>query len=255
MYPECLSKPLSTTKIQNYVDCPFAYLCAHIWNIEISREPQIGLDALTEGLLIHKVLEQFVQDFLSGEPQSWSDFLEVADDSFLNGLIARIDTLFRTKLYFVPDLLWKQVLNNLMMGLRNFVEEERHYCPTGFAPILTEEMYALDNAFLIGNDPTLPVTITGKIDRIDHNASGKRFLVIDYKRSSSSIIDIVNGALSGQQLQIPLYLLILLKNRPNEQVGGAFYYSFNDGKRTRGFLVDSKLERRRNWDCTTLMNY
>ncbi|HRU46166.1 MAG TPA: PD-(D/E)XK nuclease family protein, partial [Candidatus Marinimicrobia bacterium] len=142
-----------------------------------------------------------------------------------------------------PDLLWEQVLNNLMMGLRNFVEEERRYCPTGFAPILTEKMYALDNAFLIGNDPTLPVTITGKIDRIDHNASGKRFLVIDYKRSSSGIIDIVNGAQSGTQFQIPLYLLILLKNRPNEQVGGAFYYSFKDGKRTRGFLVDVKFER------------
>ncbi len=256
-YPEFLAKPLSTTKIQNYVDCPFAYLCAHIWNIEISREPQIGLDALTEGLLIHKLLEQFVQDFLSGQPQNWSDFLEVADDSFLNGLIARIDTLFRPKLYFVPDLLWEQVLNNLMMGLRNFVEEERHYCPTGFAPILTEEMYALDSAFLIGNDPTLPVTITGKIDRIDHNASGERFLVIDYKRSSSGIIDIVNGAQSGAQFQIPLYLLILLKHRPNEQVGGAFYYSFNDGKRTRGFLVDSKLERTSElglYDLNELLN-
>jgi len=241
-YPEFLAKPLSTTKIQNYVDCPFAYLCAHIWNIEVSREPQIGLDALTEGLLIHKVLEQFVQDFLCSQLQNWSDFLEEVDDDFLNGLIARINALFRPKLYFVPDLLWEQDLNNLKVGLRNFVEEERRYCRTGFVPILTEKMYTLNDAFRIGNDPASPVTITGKIDRIDRNSSGERFLVIDYKRSDSGIIDIVNGAQRGQQLQIPLYLLILLKNRPAEQVGGAFYYSFKDGKRTRGFLVDSKFE-------------
>lgn len=254
-YARFLSEPLSVTKIQNYVDCPFAYLCAHIWNIEIPGEPQIGLDAMTEGLLIHKTLEQFVKDFLSGKSRNWPDFLESANDDYINDLIHRLDSFFRPKLYFVPGLLWENTLSDLKVGLKRFIDTERRFSAMSFAPFQTEEQYYLqDEAWQFGNNPKIAITISGKIDRIDLNPNGDRFIVIDYKRSGSNITNIIEGAQSGRQFQIPLYLLMFWKENLSRQVGGAFYFSFKDGTRTRGFLVDTKFERTKTLTRSELDN-
>ena len=254
-YPQFISSPISATKIQDYVNCPFAYLCAHIWNIEIPGEPQIGLDAMTEGLLIHKALEQLIRDFLADKSCNWSDFLNEIDDDYLARLIGRLDSLFRPKLYFVPGLLWEQILSELRIGLRHFVATERRFLETGFIPLQTEQQFSLrDETLQIGDNPKIPLILTGKIDRIDYKADGERFIVIDYKRSGGSIIEIVNGVKNGRQFQIPIYLLMVLQKQPAKKVGGAFYYSFKDGNRTRGFLVDTKIERSKTLNHNELDN-
>jgi len=140
---------------------------------------------------------------------------------------------------FIPELLWEQILSDLQSGLRNFVEAERQFSPTGFAPVNTEQQYTLeDESLRIGDEKSVQAILKGKVDRIAHTGDGKRFLVIDYKRSGSSLMDIVKGVESSRQFQIPLYLLMVSHNSPAVRIGGAFYYSFMNGKRTRGFLVD-----------------
>jgi len=245
VYPEFLKTPLSVTKIQNYIDCPFAYLCRNIWKIAVPSEPQIGPDALTAGLLIHKTFEQFVREFLQNGAANWPDFLNEADEVFLKKVLAKVDALFRRQLHFIPALLWEQMLDDLLNGLRRFVEVERLFSETGFVPAATENQLDLSAEFLrIGEgDQAVAVTLKGKIDRTDQNASNNRFLVIDYKRSAGNIQDIIRGVRTGSQFQIPLYLLMVAADKPAIKIGGAFYYSFNDGKRTRGFLVDSDFGR------------
>lgn len=238
-FPEFLAAPLSVTKLQNYIDCPFAYLCNHIWKIDVPGEPQIGLDPLAAGLLIHKTLELFVKKFQAAAPQQWPDFLDSIDDDRLNEIISKIAAIFRPQMNFIPELLWEQILSDLQSGLRNFIEAERQFGPTGFAPVNTEQQYTLeDESLRIGDEKSVQAILKGKVDRIDHNADGERFLIIDYKRSGGTLMDIVKGVQSSRQFQIPLYLLMVSNNSPAVRIGGAFYYSFNTGKRTRGFLVE-----------------
>jgi len=47
---------------------------------------------------------------------------------------------------------------------------------------------------------------------------------------------------------------MVLQKQPAKKVGGAFYYSFKDGNRTRGFLVDTKIERSKTLNHNELDN-
>jgi ATP-dependent helicase/nuclease subunit B len=243
-YPDFLKTPVTATKLQRYIDCPFAYLCDQIWRINVPDEPQIGLDPLATGILIHKTLEAFVKKFQETAARPWPDFLAAVDDVFLDNLIAGIAAYFRPQMNFVPGMLWEQIFSDLRNGLKKFIETERQFGATGFAPVKTEQQFTLqDEELIIGENPAIQVVLKGKVDRIDQDANGGRFLVIDYKRSGGTIMDIVKGVQNGRQFQIPLYLLMVAADSPSVKIGGAFYYSFNDGKRTRGFLVESEFGR------------
>jgi ATP-dependent helicase/DNAse subunit B len=76
-----------------------------------------------------------------------------------------------------------------------------------------------DEELIIGENPAIQVVLKGKVDRIDQDANGGRFLVIDYKRSGGTIMDIVKGVQNGRQFQIPLYLLMVAADsRPSKSV-------------------------------------
>jgi len=49
--------------------------------------------------------------------------------------------------------------------------------------------------------------------------------------------------LSGEQIQIPLYLILAGSKLAPYHPGGGCYYDFRHGHRTRGFLVEHKIGR------------
>ena len=75
-----------------------------------------------------------------------------------------------------------------------------------------------------------------KIDRIDLNENGES-VVIEYKRSKSSVQDPIKGLEKGVHFQIPFYLLLLHKMHPELNLVGAYSYVFREGKLAKGIFT------------------
>jgi len=78
-----------------------------------------------------------------------------------------------------------------------------------------------------------PIPLKAKIDRIDLNENGES-VVIEYKRSKSSVQDPIKGLEKGIHFQIPFYLLLLRKVHPELDLVGAYSFVFREGKLAKG---------------------
>ncbi|GEM_PF-532955 len=243
--PEHLRK-INVTSIQNFVHCPFYFLCEKVWQITVPEKPTLELNALINGTLIHQTLEELIRPFKNA-PQKWIQFLgEDVQDSIATALDSVIAKM-RHQLHFIHPLIWRRVQQKTRQGLEKFLAVEKEWAECGFYPFLLEKKYELEDALFtqIADAPDGSFILKGKIDRIDINPTQKQVFVIDYKSSAANITKIVEGAKQGKQLQIPLYLLIIERQMPEYSVGGACYYSFKDGARKCGFLVNNSRQR---WD-------
>lgn len=243
--PEHLRK-INVTSIQNFVRCPFYFLCEKVWQITISDEPTLELNALINGTLVHQTLEELIQPFLKAE-MNWSQYLNEDAQGLIETTVNNVIAKMRHHLHFIYPIIWQRVQKKIRQGLEKFFDVEQEWVVRGFYPFLLEQKYELAGAPFtqIEGAPDGNFILAGKIDRIDINPSQKQVFVIDYKSSASSIIKIVEGAKQGKQLQIPLYLLMVNQQLPDYSIGGACYYSFKDGDRKYGFLVNNY---RQYWD-------
>lgn len=252
-YPQSQNK-ITITKLENYLRCPFYYLCTHVWQVPTIEEPTLDLDARLVGILIHKVLEALVNPFIR-QPDRWREFLQSPSDNWLN----RVDEILkgeRARLNFISEPLWQHLRNLILTGVEKFIAAETKELAKGYFP---EE---LEKSITITNAPFCEVTqapfnffiLSGKIDRIDRNPATNQYLVLDYKRTGKSEREIIRDAKEGRHIQIPLYLITLPLGDPGYQhysVGGGWYYSFEKGKRLKGFSLDADAPNHSSdWEAT-----
>jgi len=236
---------LTETAIQRYIDCPFAFLCQAIWRIDTPRAAALDLDAQSEGNLLHKTLEKFVNLFKAQSALSWTEYLADPTGATVTATLQFIADEYRDYYHHLPELLWQEQLRRQRQGLLQFIDEEQKYAALGYTPHLIEEKLAVSDpeTCLYNTELQKVLTLCGKIDRVDLDPIAGRFLVIDYKRSDSNITNIIGGALSGEQIQIPLYLILAGSKLAPYHPGGGCYYDFKHGRRTRGFQVERKIGR------------
>jgi len=84
------------------------------------------------------------------------------------------------------------------------------------------------------------IRLSGKIDRIDAHREQNQVVVIDYKSSAAAYKN-HNAWLENIELQLLFYMWALEKEMLSEvsgEVTGAFYYSFKDFNRGKGFQIE-----------------
>ena len=209
----------SVSELEEYRACPFRYMARYIFRIrEIDTPVEFGFSPVTEGEMIHTVLERALRD--------GGDILSLLEENY------------REALGDFPERPAHRLSYEILRdGILTLMEEDRRFRETdGWEPrefelrigggrgekrVETEEGFR----------------IKGRVDRVDFSESGE-FLVVDYKRSVRKRKELADEIRDGRSLALPLYLFGVEKlfgGRP----AGAYLLGARDRK--RGGFFDSDL--------------
>jgi ATP-dependent helicase/nuclease subunit B len=209
---------LAPTPLERYAHCPFQYFSADVLKLKPVRESlDHSLDASLIGTVCHAALRRCYEHLL---PMGWPAE-PVTDDSVawcihsaVEEAAAELETQFRTGHY----LLWELAKDMLVALVAAAVEaDEAAQAEAPFIPVGFE----IDARGLL---PPLtagaaPITIHGRVDRIDRRPDSDELRVIDYKfkmgsASTTEDRNLVQAAIRGYRLQPPFYACLDIPNQP-----------------------------------------
>lgn len=207
---------VSPSRLEEYATCPYRFFMRYVLHIDPVEEPEATdrIDALERGHLIHAILERFLRECGDDTP------CRERRDAHVARLIAVARAEERERedrgVTGLP-LLWKIDRRRIEEDLARWYDIEVEYAETrGMRPLALEARfgpahghdagdpaYSTDEPLLLTVDGRT-LRLQGRIDRIDRNAAGTRFRVIDYKTGRPETKGVFRG---GTALQLPIYLL------------------------------------------------
>ena len=202
-----LERRISPTMLEAYGRCPFQYFAGRVLHLERLERPEwtAPVQALEQGQICHDILQAFYEDLDRAFGDGWREWLDSAAAGVLSTFENRSPTGYPAA--------WETAKEELLAMLREAVRADRQeMADTGFRPVGLEQDLA---ARLDGEWPEdlrgLP--LQGRLDRVDHDARGGRYRVIDYKYKSGKEPGTVDrnpvlAAVQGRRLQLPVYLLL-----------------------------------------------
>ncbi|HUE73631.1 MAG TPA: PD-(D/E)XK nuclease family protein [Pirellulaceae bacterium] len=203
--PEPLDAPLakiSVTQFRSYLACPYRYYLSHVLKLAALRDDAEELDGGMFGQLVHDVLEQFGRH---------EDVRQSAEAEtiyhFLDERLAAISAARYGSLYGRPAV--RMQVEQIRCRLRAFAEIQAQRTADGWRIIHSEDVEkSLRTPFDVDGRP---MTLHGRIDRIDWHEPTNTILVLDYKTSDAGDgpekVHRRGGA--WVDLQLPLYRHLL----------------------------------------------
>lgn len=198
----------SPSRLNSYNNCPYGYFIQSILKVEALADPGEGIDPLTRGTLLHKILERYVGKLINRgvtpSPQSLDECLDTLKNACDSTL-----TDAPVKYGFLPGTLWRYEQQEIRRMLELLVEWEceENGDPPRYTPYRTETGFGFRDSPMppleIESDPH-DILVHGVIDRIDRDQSGN-LRVIDYKSGGTKIYK--SDILKGTALQTALYAL------------------------------------------------
>jgi RecB family exonuclease len=215
--PSPLRTATSTSRLETWAGCPFAYLVQYVLGIEAVENPEeaLQISPLDWGNLVHAALDRFMTEVLARAPADrpgpdhpWTPadrarMTEIGealcDDYAARGLTGR-------------PLLWRRDRARILADLQRFLsvdETERRTDRTH--PDVTELAFGLRGADMAAVPLLLPdgrqLLFRGKADRIDVSDDG-HLHVVDYKTGSRRKYEGLTAEdpdQRGQRLQLAVY--------------------------------------------------
>ncbi|HEY8270037.1 MAG TPA: PD-(D/E)XK nuclease family protein, partial [Pseudobdellovibrionaceae bacterium] len=225
---------LSASQIERYLQCPFVFTAQKIFKLQDHPELDLDEDARSKGTLVHALFEKLTY------PEFKADLSEEEIEQVLE------DLCVQEKLTLADPRLWASMKKRYLQLAKRFLNFEKEW-RREFPETLT---MAAEKAFEFYFNPQNgevsrearagTLKFSGKIDRIDKHRQTNQYVVIDYKSSHASYKH-HNGWFENQQLQLLFYMWTLEKELLTELTGevvGAFYYSFKNFNREKGFQIE-----------------
>ncbi|MGZ3747386.1 MAG: PD-(D/E)XK nuclease family protein [Pseudobdellovibrionaceae bacterium] len=225
---------LSASQIERYLKCPFVFAAQKIFKLQDHPDLDLDEDARSKGTLVHAMFERLTF------PNFKADLSEAEIDALLEELY------LQQELILADPRLWasmKKRYSQLAKRFLNFEKEWRREFPdtlTLAAEKAFEFYFNPQNGEVSRESREGTLKFSGKIDRIDRHRRTNQYVVIDYKSSHGSYKN-HGGWFENQQLQLLFYMWALEKELLSEMSGevvGAFYYSFKNFHREKGFQVE-----------------
>ena len=216
--------PLTTHKpfaggtgiIKDQALCPFRAFAHHRLRARALDTPDIGLDEMARGSLIHVALEKFWQ-----EVRSQAALLTLSADELTSCLQAcaeqALARLERERRCDIPSRQRQLELVRLIALAREWLTEELERTPFELVEIEKKHVETLGR-----------LTITTRVDRIDRLADG-RLAVIDYKTGTAQVTRWSDERLTEPQL--PIYCVGI----GAETVGAVLFAVIRNRRKERGF--------------------
>ena len=223
----------SATAFETYAACPYRYFLSRRLHIEptASPEPEMALDALTFGTLIHDVLEKFAlwrMDFTDDVPprNDQENWLKTAVASNIEKL--KEDTPGRS------NGAWKIELSRAWLILRQWLRRE---ADTADQPAMRqiEAEYSFGStsadsdsgpAVEVRTDSGKTARFRGQVDRVDISDDGSRVIVYDYKSGSNNAYSKLDSdpVKKGTKLQLPLYSKAVAHKYPDADISASYWF-------------------------------
>ncbi len=206
-WDQLLERRISPTMLEAYGRCPFQYFAGRVLRLERLERPEwtAPIQALEQGQLCHDILQAFYEDQDRAFGDGWSEWLD--------GAAARVLAAFEKRSPTGYPAAWETAKEDLLAMLREAVGADREeMAGSGFRPVgLEMDLRAQLDADWPEDLRGLP--LQGRLDRVDHDARGGRYRVIDYKYKSGKEPANVDknpvlAAVQGRRLQLPVYLLL-----------------------------------------------
>ena len=204
---QLLEGRISPTMLEAYGRCPFQYFAGRVLRLERLERPEwtAPVQALEQGQICHDILQAFYEDLDRAFGDGWREWLDSA--------AARVLSVFEKRSPTGYPAAWETAREDLLTMLREVVRVDRQeMAGSGFRPVgLEQNLTAQLDADWPEDLRGLP--LQGRLDRVDHDARGRRYRVIDYKYKSGKEPGTVDrnpvlAAVQGRRLQLPVYLLL-----------------------------------------------
>jgi ATP-dependent helicase/nuclease subunit B len=225
---------LSASQIERYLQCPFVFASQKIFKLQDHPDLDLDEDARSKGTLAHALFEKL----------TYPEFQSDLNDAQIDAVLEELKT--QNKVTLADPRLWASMKRRYTMLAKRFLQFEKEWRKE-FPETVT---LAAEKAFEFYFNPQNgevhreakegTLKFSGKIDRIDRHRSTDHHVVIDYKSSHAAYKN-HSAWLENQELQLLFYMWALEKEMLEEvsgEVVGAFYYSFKDFHREKGFQLE-----------------
>jgi len=206
------NKTYSPSSIDDFIVCPVLFYFKHILNFEQKKEISGNIDALDRGTIIHRILLDTFEMF-KGKEVTVAAFKDITDR--MNNVV---EERFKDKVVTGDYYLFKRLTAyKLESFLRKNIREAGR-------PFIIKHLEAVINDAAIDSG-TFPVSLKGRIDRIDFYPDNGEYIIIDYKTGGSkqylqSIVDktdfysLDDIHRKVNSFQLPIYVYLFLNTHP-----------------------------------------
>jgi ATP-dependent helicase/DNAse subunit B len=215
---------MSTTMLEEYGKCPFAFLLKRVFMLEETEEFEPGLTPMIRGNILHDVLANFLSEYLnrSLREEDLGEYL-IKIDNYLQLKLSELVHTSAISSHWV-ELERKRFTYILNEWLSSEIELQKE---SGFRPAMLEKSfnYQLENRGIL--------KYMGFVDRIDKDSD--RFIIYDYKSGMPPKLEDVK---EGIAFQLPLYIKACKEIFNMENICGGGYYSLGSNfNRNSGMWV------------------
>ncbi len=203
------------TRLERYVNCPFAFLLRDVYGLQAPDEPgdSLEMDAREFGTLAHDILERAYEEVIAGDLRqegalaavlaAWEVCCAEAENRGITG----------------AALSWEVRRELLLEDLLETVRRDSVFADPGSRPVGVEWRFgeSVDRPVFLELPEGRVVRFAGRLDRVDETPSGAR--IIDYKSGGGAVER--NRIKERLSVQLPVYRLAL------RQAGAGDYASIS----------------------------
>lgn len=242
---------LSVSRLERFTACPFAYYVQY--GLKAKDRVMHEVTAPDVGTLMHEVIDQFTED-IRGMQLGMSD----VDKTYIREAVDKLvdDAIDKTNMIYKSSPRYKHMGEKVKKIINRSLETITAQISKGsFVPMFNELGFGKDGEKLPPLSIEVPETgedalLRGRIDRIDvMEMDGKSYIrIIDYKSSAKDVS--LKDVFYGLQLQLLVYLDVILRNwntiLSSQAAPGAVLYFRLDNPMVKGSvnLTDEEIERK-----------
>jgi RecB family exonuclease len=269
--PSPVDDVVSSTRLESWAECPFAYFVNHLLQVEPVEDPAqlLTISAWDRGSLVHEVLQSFVDDVLArpldrrpAPDRPWSP----TDHARMRELAERVCDDYEARGLTGRPVFWRRERAQILaLADRFLTDDDTHRRRDGTQPIAAELRFGY------GDDGTGPGPVVvpladgrglrfrGAADRVDVGDDGTVH-VMDYKTGKSDDFRGLgpdNPDERGTKLQLPVYGLAARQfvGRADAQVQAHYWFiSEREGFKRIGYAVDEQVLARVGSTLATIVD-
>ncbi len=217
-------RPISPSALETLANCPYRYFLGRALGISAPAEDDDGeLSNMDRGLLVHKILERFVEEECTTE----EELISIAEEEF-----EKTESRGATGYH----LLWEIEKDKIRDGIGQFLAAESEWLgriPESSAAEVNFGEDPEECGVSIELDGFGEVHFRGKIDRVD--VLGDEVRVRDFKtgnpdyyREKRGGVEPDRSVANGRALQLPVYLEAAQVMYPDKLVSASYCFPLHD---------------------------
>jgi ATP-dependent helicase/nuclease subunit B len=234
--PPGKASPVSATSLESLATCPRSYFFSHVLGLEERESPEEveQVSALDVGNLVHGILKDFLQKYLSGSAsggiscRAWNhthwDRLEKLAHRRFKELERQNRVGMRAQ--------WAVIKASILRDLKEFLRQDSTLrSQIVSTPEAVELGFGGPDQKVVLDIGGKKVALKGSIDRVDRLGDG-RLHVIDYKTGSSQPYERLSEddpVVGGTKLQLPVYALAAQKLLDGAGAVGTYWFVTRKG--------------------------